>query len=77
MRMFTILTVAKPFQMKREGARGRWVQARVGDKFVTTSVVYSNSTTVRIHRERGARIGLGCLFDLSAVSEYFVIDNGQ
>lgn len=74
MNQFTTLTVKQAFSMKSEGAKGRAVQAKIGDRFVVTSPNYANKENAKIAREKGAILNVGYLFPISLISTYFEVE---
>ena len=71
MKAFTTIIVKKPVAFRLNGSRGKPVNAKLGDRFVTTSYVCDGQ--VMISRERGAHLGVGYRFSLEMVNEYFEI----
>lgn len=74
MNQFTTLTVKQAFSMKSEGAKGRAVQAKVGDRFTITSPSYANKETVKVAREKGATLNVGYLFPMNLIETYFEVE---
>lgn len=71
MNVFTTIIVKKPVVFRLNGSRGRPVNAKLGDYFVTTS--YVRDGQVMISRARGALLGVGYRFSLEMVNEYFEV----
>lgn len=72
MKQATILIAKQSFSMREQGARGRAVQVKQGDRFiVTTSAVWNLTHCPKIMRERNAMMGCGYNMDIGTINQLF------
>lgn len=75
MKQFTTLIAKSDFNFKAEGAKGRLVRVKTGDRFLVTSPPHDNKDTVMIAREKGAQLNSGYCFSIDLVGQYFTIES--
>ncbi len=74
MKQFSLLLAKSNFQFKNPGAKGRAVKVAIGDRFLVTSPSHSNSESVLVAREKGARLNEGYRFAVASLSEWFTLE---
>lgn len=74
MKHSSVLIAKQAFSMREQGARGRSVQVKPGDRFiVTTSEVWNLNHCPKIMRERGAMMGCGYSMDIETINSLFEV----
>ncbi|GGG61026.1 hypothetical protein [Hymenobacter glacieicola] len=75
MKQGTYLIAKTGIEFSTPGARGRKVKIKQGQRMVVTSPGYRNTESVMVDKAGKGHIGSGYLLDLSAINEFFTIED--